>query len=412
MAQGLLETESLSKQKEAKQDLSNAAEAGNKLVASLRKAGFDDDARAVEKITQTLAELKKQPDAARLDKLIQDTKLEIAELKSKGMDGEAAELEKMLSQMEASRNKQEEANIAQENASFLEADEKAAIAEGDADDSAQSLEEALRDAGLEKDANTVEKLREALASGEMTGAELQTAAAEAHALKARMYELGNQPLAEAAGDLATKLDEAAKAKLEAEMKGKRMEADSTLHQARTRGRVLAGELRNSGDIEDSKAVDTSMEIVNAVLSGLRASVELGEAIKGCEVEAAKLKTSGKEKAATELTAINALIKTADSDFKIVEQDRASIDALESSLAAERAKSDAASIAESLEETLMNEGLNDEAKKIHELRDALERDDMTPEEMEDAVHEALELSDRLRTLGKEQLTLTLTLTLIG
>ena len=113
-----------------------------------------------------------------------------------------------------------EAEGRERDAELMEAEKAAAAAEDDAANSAARLEAAMAsDLDLAEEAVEMRKLREALEGGQMTGAELEKASHDAHDLS--LKDKGKGQLSLEVEELAVKLEEAARAKLDAEMKALR-----------------------------------------------------------------------------------------------------------------------------------------------------------------------------------------------
>merc|ERR1719506_2529101 len=145
------------------------------------------------------------------------------------MEEQAKELEVMLEMMETARAAEKAAEAAQQDADRLKAAAAAAADEKAAGGVTIKLELELKEAGMADEAEEMRKLREALESGTMTGAELEQAAKDAHELAEKLREKGLLTVAADADDLSEKLSVAAKAKLEAEALAAKAEAQVGLN---------------------------------------------------------------------------------------------------------------------------------------------------------------------------------------
>ena len=169
----------------------SAVAEGQALAAQLRAEGLEEDALEVERLTRICEDvLAGKVKGAELDQAIEDCKVEIAKLRAAGKEDEAVKLEHMLEKMEAARRAELEAEALEREKELLIAEEAAVEAEKEADSLAAKVEADLIAAGLGDEAAEIHRLREALESGDMSGAELEQAAKDAHALAAKLKDMG------------------------------------------------------------------------------------------------------------------------------------------------------------------------------------------------------------------------------
>jgi len=403
-ARAKLEAEILEKQMEAEKDLKEAAEIGHKVADELRELGFAEDAQEVERLTNICEDVMAgKVKGEELDQAIVDCDAEIANLRAQGLNEQADQLEVMRDKMQSARAAELEVEAAEQEAALLKAEEEAKADAAAAANEAAVLEAELRAAGLDAEADEIKRLREALEGGKMTGAELEKASTDAHSLADKLRGMDNIPsaqhLASDADELGVKLGVAAKAKLEAEVLEKQMEAAEDLKAAASEAQALADELRTMGLEEDAIEVERIGGVCLDIAAGKLSGNDLDNAVADCKIEIEKLRKGGHEKQAKKLEHIMEKMQAARAaalEAEAAQEEAALLAAAEEVAALE---GEAANQAVVLEAELRAAGLDAEADEIKRLREKLKDGTMTGPELEVASKDAHALGDKLKGMNE-------------
>ena len=163
------------------------------------------------------------------------------------------------------------------------------------------LVEKLEKAGLKEEAEQLKDWQKMLEGGEESGADLEKAAHDAHALGAKLRAGGHDDLADDVEKVAGMLDAAAHTKLEVEMMQKEKEAKEGLKEAAAEGHAVADKLRAEGKEELADMVDHVVEEVEHALGRDPLDVEEVEhAIEDAKAAAERLRAEGKAEEAEKL----------------------------------------------------------------------------------------------------------------
>jgi hypothetical protein len=120
---------------------------------------------------------------------------------------------------------------------------------GVADDTAKKVNKVaagLEAAGYKDEAAEMKKMQEGMASGEMAGADIEAGAKDAHEVAAKLRAEGKDDLAKEVEELALKMDEAAKAKLDAGAKENDKKVTVAAGEAAKEGAELTDSLKAQG----------------------------------------------------------------------------------------------------------------------------------------------------------------------
>merc|ERR1711969_121585 len=112
-AKAALEAEVLEKQKEAREELSEAGAAAHDLSAKLKAEGREEDAAVVEAIAAKAdAAAAGELGSAELGAVIADGKREAAKLRAEGREEEALALEQTVAKLESAKELKQESEAA------------------------------------------------------------------------------------------------------------------------------------------------------------------------------------------------------------------------------------------------------------------------------------------------------------